>query len=1344
MSRRGTAEDDARAGDPGATVLGDPGATVLGGDRATVSGGDGRTATGDSGATFVGGPDATVAGDSRDADATVVGDADAAVVVDPGATVMGGGTEAGPAQGRAGGTAAARPSGPDDEDVPVDLVPGQLIAGTYQVVDLLGRGGMGAVHRVRHLEWDVELAVKTPLPDIVAARGLEDFVAEASTWVDVGLHPNVVACHYVRVLGGIPRVFAEYVAGGSLERWIVEGRFRGDDETEVLSGVIDSAIQVAWGLHHAHRHGLVHQDVKPANVLMTPDGTAKVTDLGLAGATVRGRTPAYAAPEQRAGATVTAAADIYGFGLTLLHLLWGDRTWLEGPVWADAAPGDLIGAAPPGARATLPRELAELIAACLVGAPEGRPADLSVIAAWLAILYEEIGGRPYPRGQPPESELLAASLNNTALSLLDLGRRDEGLDALRRSLVTDPHFPEAVYNEGLLSWNRGEIGDRELVGRLVRLAGTAPDDWRAHHLIAEAHLARQDVEASRAALLAAERLDAPPVLLERVRTRLDSAEGSHATVLFDLAAHVAGVRALACGPGAGHVTSVAEDGGVVTWDAATAGILSGYVLPSLPAEHSHVIFTADATGLLYTPHLADDAGPAGVWLIRDGSRDPVRLGTENGEALAVSRDGRWALLQHAAGPLEPSKLAAHGALSSTPHFVLALWDLHDSGALWESTHGARYTVCADLSPDGRLVCCSDTDGRLRTLDVKTGEPVWCIDGLPDTGRFLRWFDAASVLLCHAEVRFRRRVTCLDPRTGSTSFTLDHDDAVGLAVPARSGTFVVSGTSEGNVHVWNPRTGVLLRTFELWGTAVAALAAQGLDMVAAGSGDGRLAVIRLPSDDEPELHPALARVVAPAETYERVAALESALNETRSALAVGAAAAALETLRSAREDAELVRHPAIMELWQEVGLHGRRVGLRGAWLQQTLEGHDDAVLSLAISPDGDTLLSGGGPPVERSIRELQQAVQRRTTPEDFRLRLWRLPTGELLRTLDGHTDTVRAVTFVDGSRAASAGDDGLVLRWELDGGSAESEVTADVPLVGLQASRAGRFLASSDREDILRLHVTGCPGMPKELVRPPESRHPFAPHPATATLDGRVVARATEDGGIILWMPLDGRSRDSGPRPGAGEMGRLAFSPDGRRLAAGRADGGVVLWDAESLEIIWEHAAHGPGMLGMNEISLDRPDASFRKGQTPAVAFSADGRFVASGGADRLVRLWEVVTGECLTTLQGHDDEVAAVVFSPGGAFLASGGWDGRVIVWQLDWDYEVPDAADWDEAARPFVDAFLDIQRPVAADGIGADGAPRWDEADLDRLMTDLGRRGFGWLSREGVGKQLERTGQDR
>src|SRR4051794_39565302 len=156
----------------------------------------------------------------------------------------------------------ARAHGADG--IPLDWEPGDAILDLYEVIPLPGtkrgyaEGGMGRVNLVRHREWRRDLAVKSVLPaKSASARDVENFKTEAEQWIDrIGLHPNVVACHYVRVLGGLPRVFIEYIDGGSLQEWAASGRLYEGGPEAALARILDIAIQFAWGLYYVHGLGL--------------------------------------------------------------------------------------------------------------------------------------------------------------------------------------------------------------------------------------------------------------------------------------------------------------------------------------------------------------------------------------------------------------------------------------------------------------------------------------------------------------------------------------------------------------------------------------------------------------------------------------------------------------------------------------------------------------------------------------------------------------------------------------------------------------------------------------------------------------------------------------------------------------------------------------------------------------------------------------------------------------------------------------------------------------------------------------------------------------------------------
>ena len=206
---------------------------------------------------------------------------------------------------------------------------GQTIAGLYQIRGINTEGGMGVVYFVWHTGWNMELVIKSPRPELLADQSARDrFTHEAETWVDLGLHPNIVSAYYVRQIDHFPRIILEKMDGGSLKTWLARGKLKD------LATVLDIAIQVATGLGYAQKRqpNFLHRDIKPANVLMTPHGQAKLTDFGLVGAT-EGMvgTPAYMAPEVWTDLEhITPAADLYSFGVLLYELITGRRPFDRG------------------------------------------------------------------------------------------------------------------------------------------------------------------------------------------------------------------------------------------------------------------------------------------------------------------------------------------------------------------------------------------------------------------------------------------------------------------------------------------------------------------------------------------------------------------------------------------------------------------------------------------------------------------------------------------------------------------------------------------------------------------------------------------------------------------------------------------------------------------------------------------------------------------------------------------------------------------------------------------------------------------------------------------------------
>ena len=411
-------------------------------------------------------------------------------------------TRATPASDPEATRAAQAPRAPD---AAAAGAPG-LLLGLYKVEKELGQGGFGAVHKVWHREWNIHLAMKTPHPQVLeAAGGPENFVREAQTWVELGLHPHIVSCYYVREVEGKPRVFAEYVPGGSLDDWIRNGTFAS------LETLLDTAIGFAWGLDYAHGQGLVHQDIKPANVMMASDGAPKITDFGLARAKPLGRaqqaaqgnesvlvttggfTPAFAAPEQLSGEKISRKADMWAYGLSLLAMFTGGVSWTVGAAAPEALESYLSREPSPG-KPAMPAALADLLRQCFQHDPALRPESMDQVAETLQSIFEQAVGRPFSKQKPEAGAGTPDSLNNHALSLLDMGLTEQAVQAWDKAHVLDPHHIETHYNYLLYSSRSMGLFDDDVVLRIDELRQSHTESDRDEYFAGKLNLLCHEYE----------------------------------------------------------------------------------------------------------------------------------------------------------------------------------------------------------------------------------------------------------------------------------------------------------------------------------------------------------------------------------------------------------------------------------------------------------------------------------------------------------------------------------------------------------------------------------------------------------------------------------------------------------------------------------------------------------------------------------------------------------------------------------------------------------------------------------------------------------------------------------
>jgi tRNA A-37 threonylcarbamoyl transferase component Bud32 len=310
-------------------------------------------------------------------------------------------------------------------------VPGRI--GQYELLEKLGRGGMGAVYKARHRELDKIVALKVLPAELKNELTIARFKNEMRA-VGKLEHPNIVGAHDGGQLDNTHFLVMEFVDGIDLARLIERhGSLRLSDACELIR-------QAAVGLQHAYEHGLVHRDIKPSNLMLARNGLVKVLDLGLArslsDAPAVGRLTAtgqvlgtadYIAPEQcEAAHTADIRADIYSLGCTLYHLLAatppfggaGHGSWLQKmeahvklPVppirqWRLDVPVELVAvldrmlAKNPADRFTIPAEVAAALQPFTAGSDLARLLEPVAAPTQRALLVSLPGASPAP-AQPP-------------------------------------------------------------------------------------------------------------------------------------------------------------------------------------------------------------------------------------------------------------------------------------------------------------------------------------------------------------------------------------------------------------------------------------------------------------------------------------------------------------------------------------------------------------------------------------------------------------------------------------------------------------------------------------------------------------------------------------------------------------------------------------------------------------------------------------------------------------------------------------------------------------------------------------------------------------------------------
>lgn len=1114
---------------------------------------------------------------------------------------------------------------------------GDVLEELYEVRGVRS-GGQGAVYFVYHKQWQTLLAMKLPQRQIWQSEtGRKHYITEAETWAGLGLHPNLVTCYYVRTINNIPSIFIEFIDGGSLHDAITNRELYQGESSVVLARILDLAIQMARGLNYIHQKGLVHRDVKPGNVMLTRQGSARITDFGLArlfesGSSSRGGfTLAYASPEQEAGQPVTAKTDVWSLAVTLLEMFLGRLTWSKGSQAHQTLDIRSTNESTATGQRFIPAEISEMLKEFLVVDPANRP-DMGQFCIALESSYRQLTEQTYPRLESKLVDLTASSLNNRAISFLDLGKEDDAIQAWQQALASSPQHFESNYNYGYYRWRHGQIDDIALVNQITSLVQSQGNESEAIRLLSLVHQERGDT-------LAIKSLQQQG-LLQNSKFEQGQTRSGQFFLERRIMAHLGGVHSINFSSDGKWIVSGGKDNLVRVWETAT-----GKQLLQLEGHTDwvrSVQFSPDNRLILS----AGNDKTCRIWELSTGKTLTIFRGhTEIVNSARFSADGR--------SVISASDVKFLGGKKN----YLFLWDA-ETGQIKRNFHskgqgslfGIQDIKSVFFSPDERFVLTDGSDSVIRYWDCNTGEDVRqfrggektnCLGNISPDGRYIA--SASWEILSNDE---DTHVQVFDFQSGKVirdwTGTRGAAQYVGFSADSK---YLLAGDAKA-IRVWDFANGQIVRTLEhkadIWSTSFS----PDEHYLATGSQDDSIWLWKFELADKRSLPSSPFTILNRIKEFSVISSEKDIatrlLEQIPEYINQSNFPEAYRVLREREKITGYEKNGPARPYLLKIGERSIRTNFRAAQQLYSFDADKkNEVSSLAFSPDSRYLATGGRDKIIRvwetltgkpawtfnspgwvtSVRFHPSAQYIMSGGQDKDLHIWDLTSSKEIARLRGHKDLITGFMFTkDGDRVLSASWDKTLRFWDFKSGKQLS-------------------IMKGHRDSIT------C----------------FAMSP-----DGRLGVSGTAEGARCIWELSSGKMlANYQDYP----VASLAWSPDGKLIYSGVGSSTVALF---GMAFSGEHAN-----LAKDECSIRCWNPQTGQEQRrfdghsdwiTSLSVSPEGTYLLSGSQDASVRLWDASSGKLRFSFQ-DDSSIYSTCFSPNAMYAASS--CGKLVrIWELDWDLE--------------------------------------------------------------------------
>jgi len=1123
--------------------------------------------------------------------------------------------------------------GPDLPDTRTDTSAewkkGDVIEGLYEVLGS-SFGGMGNVYFVFHRQWKMMLAIKTPRRDAVKSQAHQlRFLREAELWVDLGLHPNIATCYYVRVINGLPRLFIEFVDGGPLDQWQLRNLLKD------MPTVLDLMIQFCHGMMYAEQNGMIHRDVKPANCLLSRDKNLKITDFGLVkrveepsrsstdeDSTLHEQSPVtdsrltlmekgiagspwYMAPERFTDrGSEDIRSDIYSFGIMLYEVLLDTRPFalVEGFSMASLVKSHLNEKPvdPFAIRPDLPKKLGEIMLTCLEKRPQDRYPSFEDVCAALESVGPAVGHGKRPRPRPNLVGLKADSLNNQAVSMLDLGREADAIRLLEDAHSSDTDHLEAVYNLHTLRWVRAEISDREVVSRMQSLRIEARESVDYHHLLGLITLQRGD--AARAVTLLTVAAERAPHYKERWKAYAGAPQNFIQSLGLvpvgkkgAFAGHVKGVLSMRFSSSSRKIFTIGEDRSIRVWDVDT-----GRCLKNLRACNLAPITGAfSPDGRLAATGYGESFKTVDLWDVENGrllrryqgmAVAGLAFSEDSRRLAAFSSDGQIRVLDATSDRTirelrDPSLPVASLVLCSDGEAILiggedgslTLYRLEEPQPVYRLRLHEGPILSLDVKRDGHLVLTGGTDGIVRLVRLNSGEEVRRFGGHRGKTIAVRFLSDGKYVVSGS---VDSAVKIWDSESGRCYRTIaaTEDELTDLAVSS-DGRLLLAAGARGSVNMWSVDTGWFRWNF---------------------------------------LEPAICQP----RTFEEVSlvrdSFQATVDDFNRAWRRGESREALKAFERVRNTTGFCWSKEAVLLRNILGAGARRGFLRSSAFVRSFYGHSAPVADVQAAEDGLALLTGS---------------------LDGTASLWDVVSGRCVKRLQVGSPVKKVLFILRGQGLLTWSNDGVLRRWDLEGARVIEVPELKLPVRLVPSGKAVVALSTGNRAVRIDLE-TGRKVWEGPVIQGDDF--------VCFSGDLESVFSLRGEHRILRWSTASGLNegalRDLGVR-----ITSFACCANDVRVITGTETGEVAVYVLSS---------------GVNVAGLRGHEEPVRV-VTPGPAAN----LWLTGSDDCSLRLWDVAEERCVAVLDGHSSSVRAACFFSNGSMIGSGAADGSVRLWGLEWEW---------------------------------------------------------------------------